>query len=465
MKIGFSRIDITPPLGIQMCGQLFEYRAKGIESNLYAAAMYLEDGANQVALISCDVLVISNEAAARIRAAVEKSSQIPAENVIVCATHTHSGPVTMDVFGMNENYEYILRMNKCIVEAVSRARADACDGQLRIAGDELPGYAFNRRFIMSDGTIETHPLKMDPHIVRPEGQDSKDLSVFYAADLTGAPLGAIVVFGCHATVMKRDNQLISSDFPGKVVEFVQGKLGNDVPVLFLQGPCGNICQVNPLDSSRREVGLEWAKKMGRTIGQRAVELIDNKTTDTVGPVRVLTKTINLPRRAIDPDLVDWANKHRSIEAETPFLSDYGAEIYGQIKKPKISLAELFRTPFWANFYANEIKTLEKYRRQQPEMPFTIKVTAQDNWAMVSLPCELFVVWNARICQESPFDFTSVVELANGWNGYIPAGEDFQRKGGYETKEVTSTLLVPGAGNMILEAVLELLEKAKNKKRR
>jgi len=461
MKIGFSRINITPPLGTLMCGQLFNYRSKGVESELFATAMCLDDGRSKVAFVSCDVVVISNKTAAEIRAKAEKAAPVSANDVIICTTHTHSGPITQDLFGMDADAGYITDLKNNVVEAVRQACENCRPADLFVAKGQLHGYAFNRRFVMSDGTIETHPLKLDPHIVRAEGPDSNDIRVLYAADEDGNAMGAAVVFGCHATVMPRDNELTSSDFPGKVANFISEQLGGDVPVLFLQGACGNICQVNPLDASRKELGLEWTKVMGKAIGQKALELIRKKKELASGPIRVLTETLEIPRRAIEPELVAWAERHKHIEADEPVLSDYGTELYGRIERPKVSLAELFKTPFFANFYANEIKTLQRYRAEQPKMPFTIKIIAQDNWAVVTLPCELFVEYSNAICEKSPFETTAVVELANGWNGYIPTKEAFSRKGGYETKEVTSTMLVPEAGDILLEKVLNMLKTANN----
>ena len=133
-------------------------------------------------------------------------------------------------------------------------------------------------------------------------------------------------------------------------------------------------------------------------------------------------------------------------------------MYGELPDNKVSLDDLFKTPFWANFYANEIKTLDRMRTKNQEMPFTIKIVSQDNWAMVFLPCELFVEWANLISEKSPFDFTSVVTLANGWNGYIPTTKAFERCGGYETKEVTSTMLVPEAGEIAASEIIETLER-------
>ena len=258
--------------------------------------------------------------------------------------------------------------------------------------------------------------------------------------------------------MERDNDRISSDYPGKVVSYISEKLGVDAETLFFQGASGNICQVNPFDKSRTEVGVEWAKTMGRAIGQRAVELIDNKSPVS-GNIRVITETITIPRRTVDPDLLAWANRHDEISPEIPDLSNYGVERFGTIKYPTVSLHELFKTPFWADFYKNEILTLEKLRADEPFLFLTLKVIAQDNWACAAIPCELFIELADEICAQSPFENTTVVELANGWNGYIPTKQAFDRKGGYETKEVTSTMLVPEAADMVLECIQAMLEKA------
>ncbi len=461
MKIGFSRVDITPPLNSLMCGQLFEYRSKGVESNLFASAMCIDDGQTPLLIVSCDVLMIMNEKCASICQKAFEATGVPADNIMVCTTHTHSGPYTIDVFGSSADPEYLEQMESGIIQALRQAFQSRKDSRLTIADGKLEGWAFNRRFQMSDGTIQTHPLKCDPHIVKAEGPDSTHLLVFSAEDADGKPMGTAIKFGCHATVMERSNELTSSDWPGKMSEFVANELGDGAVSLFLQGCCGNICQVNALDDSQTEVGVQWCEKMGKAVGQKALGMIKSQAVETEGPIRILTETIEIARRAIDPDLLEWAKKHKKIPAEIPQQVNYGAVRYDKIESPLMSLVQVFETAYWANMYANEIKALNKLHSEQPNMPLTLKVIAQDNWAMVALPAEVFVEWGELICEKSPFEHTCVVELANGWNGYIPTKEAFTRKGGYETKEVTSTMLVPEAGDMVVEAVLKMLNKARN----
>lgn len=462
MQIGFSQMDITPALGTRMAGQLMNYQAKGIESELFATAMCLKQGGVSVVFVSCDILLISNELATEIAGKAQKESGIPAENIILCATHTHSGPIVQDIFGMERDNRYVETLKSKILLCIHTAIQNSKEAVLYVSQGQAEGYAFNRRFLMSDGNIETHPLKGDPHIVKPEGPDSTNLDVFYACDTGEKPLGAAVVFGCHATVLERDNEMISSDYAGKVSSYVSSQLGGGIPVLFLQGASGNICQVNPLDTSRKEAGLEWAKIMGAGIGQKAMDGIQKQKMLAQGPLRVLTKQIQIPRRAVDPEILEWAYRHKEGDCELPVLSDYGTETYNTLKPPRVYLEQIFKTPFWADFYAKEIRTLERDRKRQPDMPLEIKVVAQDSWAMVTLPCELFVEWSLKVRENSPFEHTIVVELANGWNGYIPTRQAFERKGGYETKEVTSTMLIPEAGDMVLETVMEMLETVKNK---
>jgi hypothetical protein len=460
MNIGFSKIDITPPLGTRMAGQPMNYVAKGVESRLFATSMCLSHGSERIVLVSCDLVMLSNETISEITAKAEKQFSIPAESIILCVTHTHSGPITQAIFGMDADDSYLKQLNSNILLSIELSLKNCVPAEFYFTKAQLDGFAFNRRFIMSDGNIETHPLKGDPHIVKSEGPDSNDLSVFYACDINDVPLGAIVVFGCHATVMERDNELISSDYAGKVARYVSDKLGQNVPVLFLQGASGNICQVNPMDKSKREVGLGWTEVMGKAVGQKAIDVLNSKKKKASGSLRIFTETIEIPRRSVDPEILRWAKNYKDIDCEMPVLSDYGVEHFDEIKPPKVSLEQLFKTPYWANFYANEIRTLDKDKKKQPQMPLVIKVIAQDNWAMVTLPCELFVEWSEKIYAKSPFEYTTVVELANGWNGYIPTKVAFERKGGYETKDVTSTMLVPEAGEMVLKTVLDMLNEAK-----
>ena len=343
-----------------------------------------------------------------------------------------------------------------MLRSIKEASETAADADMFYSKDILKGWAFNRRFIMSDGTIETHPLKGNPHIISPEGPNSKYLHMLWAKNKGGKIIGGMIVFGCHATVMERNNKLISSDFPGKCTEYLDKKIG--APFLYFQSACGNICQVNPLAEANHEVGREWAVKMGVAIGDKVMANISKEGIPSGATSDIKSEILKIPRRKIPAELLQWANSCKKIAADIPDLSNYGAENYNHLPGGIFSLEAIFKSPFWANFYADEIKTRERDYNREPEMPFNIKVmTFGEKLAVIALPCELFIEWQNKIIQESPFPNTIVIELANGWNGYIPTLESFSRQGGYETKEVSSTMLIPEAGNIIEDAVVNMLK--------
>ena len=93
MEIGFARINITPPIGTQPGWEQFN----GIESEVFVRAMFVSDGKTEIMLISCGISGFSNEQAERLWKKIEAALDIPASNITICATHTHSGPPTSPV--------------------------------------------------------------------------------------------------------------------------------------------------------------------------------------------------------------------------------------------------------------------------------------------------------------------------------------------------------------------------------
>ena len=122
MRIGFSRIDTTPPIGTYLSGQLVSLPARSVESNLYAWAMYISDGETDVVFVSCDVLTIPNEMAQTVRKEADRLTGIPADNIVICATHTHSGPNTVPIFGMEADKDYIMDFKNGISKQYNKRR-------------------------------------------------------------------------------------------------------------------------------------------------------------------------------------------------------------------------------------------------------------------------------------------------------------------------------------------------------
>src|SRR2546422_2900576 len=97
LKIGAAEIDITPPVGHRMAGYFDERLATGVHDPLKAKAIVIEQGREQIALVFCDLVGLSLNVTTNARAQASQKTGIPVKNIVMCATHSHTGPLFDDV--------------------------------------------------------------------------------------------------------------------------------------------------------------------------------------------------------------------------------------------------------------------------------------------------------------------------------------------------------------------------------
>ena len=122
-----------------------ERRVEGVRQPTAARALVLQLGDVQVALISLDLAGASDEVARRIQQQVALATQIPAANVRVCSTHTHSMPAFLYLrqWGAIPT-DYMSTVENKAVEAVKLAQADLAPTKLLIGKSRAIGGNFNR---------------------------------------------------------------------------------------------------------------------------------------------------------------------------------------------------------------------------------------------------------------------------------------------------------------------------------
>src|ERR1041384_6123744 len=98
-RVGAALTDITPPLGIPLAGYYHERGADGVLDPLYSKALVIESGGERVAVVTLDLLTIKREITDRSRGTIEKIIGIKAGNIMISATHAHTGPVLADSEG------------------------------------------------------------------------------------------------------------------------------------------------------------------------------------------------------------------------------------------------------------------------------------------------------------------------------------------------------------------------------
>lgn len=132
MKIGYYKVDITPSFSVEISGYGFYLKRKseGIHDPLFAKSIYLNDGENEILIISCDLIGINREEIVKIREEIERETKIPFYNIIISSTHTHSGPSTLYLEGLGKiNRKYMNFLERKIVECGIKAKVNSSKGE------------------------------------------------------------------------------------------------------------------------------------------------------------------------------------------------------------------------------------------------------------------------------------------------------------------------------------------------
>jgi len=445
LEAGVAVTDITPPLGYRMSGYFRERLSTGVLNPLHAKALVLQQGDARAALVFCDIIGLPRHVSSRARDLAAQRTGIPAKNILVAATHTHTGPL---YFGALRNYlheravashgedpcekaDYPSELAVHIAEAVEKANAEMRPMQLQAGVARQQGLSFNRRFHMKSGPVRFNPGVLNPDIVRPAGPIDPDVGIVVLRDVTGDTVpAALVNFALHLDTV--GGTKYAADYPYYLEQSLRRRLGEDFTLCFGTGTCGDI---NHIDVTRKErLKTEY---IGRTLGETIAATLDELKVADAPSLAVRRAVVEVPMQSFSPEEVERAGQNiRKVGTrELSFLE--------QVKAYKILAVQ------W---------------RGGGTIPLEVQVfRLSDSVAVVGLPGEVFVDLGLAIKKASPFATTLVIELCQDAPGYIPTRKAFA-EGSYET---VNSRIAPGGGELMAEAAIRLLKELDpaNRKRR
>lgn len=440
LQIGYAEVNYTPRIGLNLVGNYRgnDYASRGIHDSLYGKAMVAK-GSNgeKIAILSVDICYIPKESVDMMREHIASNSDIKAENILIHATHTHSGPESE--LDAPEAKEYLQKAANAVYEA-SKNLAPA---ELSVGCSKEERISHNRRLKAVDGTTHMVWEKFEPGYIEKSlgGKDPEVITM--SIEKEGKVVNSIVNFGCHPTTLTGNNWNYSADYPGYLTESMQKVMGKDFGVLFLNAPNGNVTQVD------HKVGFldtyQECQRIGYLLGVAAMEAMRNsKPVSGSGTIKVSREQVPIKKMTITDEQYAWAKKvMKRVEKEgMPELQPDGIpnELYAK---------------WWMEMYdvQNEIDKLEVMVMQIGEV------------AIVGLPGEMFNEFGIYIKKNSPYENTIVVNLANGNYRYFPTEVSFSQgpEGflpmitGYETTPGT-TIYDIGAGEKLTKSAVKQLEK-------
>jgi neutral ceramidase len=436
MRLGVDVVAITPTNPVDMGGYAArEGPSIGVHDPLTARTLVVEIDGCRLALVAADLIGFPREQARRVRERAAVLGGLSPANVMLAATHTHSGPLPFDAPGLGGKADrpYATWLEEELARSVERAAGRLKPVCFGWASAAVEGVGAIRRAV-------TPPENEDPAAVLDAGK----VTVIAFSDPDG-PLQAVLMhYACHPTVLGPQNRLISADLFGAARSALAQRMGGGVPVVAVNGACGDVST----RFTRRAQSFAEVERLGERLAASAYDALQRVKCWSLFPETCLVASdvVTLPTRAL-PSMAEAVEALQQTAATWQALqmaTDNGAPVdHGQLRLARTALegaqvqVELVRAGGGA--------LLE----EQAELTAWLL----GNCGLVSVPGELFSSLGEAVAAGSGLDACLVVGYANGLIGYIPDLAAFGA-GGYE---VLSTHLAPQAGSVLVERAVRMLQ--------
>jgi len=231
LMVGARREIITPPVGAMLMGYAPARAAEAVHDDLAVTAIALARNKTQALLISADVCVIKDPQSTQFRTRVAEATGVPFSNIILAATHTHSGPAMRGTPGgadLDEGYLATIfepQLVKAAVQATSALRP----ARMGVA-TSLSDVGVNRRQIDPSGQVRLGQ--------NPWGCCDPTMTVISFRAMDGTPIANLIHYGAHCTGAGA-NPEITRDWAGPMVDRLATESGA-LTVFFngAEGDCG-----------------------------------------------------------------------------------------------------------------------------------------------------------------------------------------------------------------------------------
>ena len=439
---GAAVSNITPKLGTSMNGGFQDQTAKDIHDELYARCVVLDDGKTRLAIVVADLCMVPREVLDAAKARAHAMTDIPVANMMMSATHTHSAGTAGAVFQSEPEKGYVAFLSERIADAVVRANNNLAPARIGWGVGHEPTQVFNRRWKMKPGTAITNPFGGtdqvmtnpgigNPRLLEPAGPIDPAVPLISVQSPDGYPIALLANYSLHYVGGTGPGE-ISADYYGMFAERMEELLGSGKPdqpfvAMMSNGTSGDINNINFLNAHPSLAPYGRMQLVANVLASEAYKVLQNIQYHDWVSLDVQQEEISL-----------------GVRRPTSKELKRAKEIISKAKGPVMLSRE--------EVYARETVLMAGY----PEtVPLILQAFRLGDLAMTAIPCEVFVEIGLELKQKSPFKPTFNIQLANGYNGYLPTPEH-HKLGGYETWRARSSYLEVNASEKITETLFGLL---------
>jgi len=425
---GAAKTVITPPVGVDLSG--FSGRktpSQGVHDDLMAGALCLEAG-QVILLTTADLIGLDQGTVTEVRQTIAERTEVPAENVMITCSHTHSGPAMpcLPFMGRSDS-AYIEDLKRKLADVAIEAWERRTPASWGVGRQEVL-VGINRREL-SRGNIVLGRNQ--------EGPTAPYVDVLRVDRDSGEPMAIWMCHPAHAVTLGSNNLLISADWPGYAQRAVE-RMYPGALALFAQGCCGNI-------NSEPRGTFEIAEEQGERLAQAVRTASEAIKTEMTADIAVGSEILQLP--LFDPPSPEEASatlaRMKREREEKWREANHGM---------RISLDGVVG-------WAERILELAEAGATGMTVDFEVQAVCMDDFGIVGLPGEVFVEYALQVDRDSPCRLTAVPAYTNGNVGYVPTADAY-REGGYEVETAIryygTTMPKPECEQMILGAAQRLL---------
>jgi hypothetical protein len=401
MRIGFGKVDITPRVGVELCGfgPFLNRHSIAVRDRLWSRAMAVECDGQIAVVVSNDLVQLYRPHVVRIRELVQEATRLAPQQVMVHCTHTHSGPVTGTLNGWGDpDAPYLEILPGRIAQAVIEAVGNLQEATLSHAEVPCEGIGLNREWDRDAPPLE-EVLREDWRPALPELTDTT-CQVLAARTSSGELLGFASYFGCHPVVCCAASRYVSGDFVGVATNLVEREHPGAVG-LFLQGAQGDVnsCVVHKTEQESLLALDVIAGRYARSVRQGIAEA-QQLAVDTV---RWASHEVSFSRREVDLDWVRGKLAEQEAILYAPGASDEDATVR------------------MAAVYARGFRTfLEAMQAGRSlEVPTEIQGLRLGPLAVLGGPFEIFQAIKNDVRRQARAPLSMVLGLTDDQLGYAP----------------------------------------------
>ena len=438
LKVGFARIDITPPLGVTLKGYYRTRVCDGVLDPLEINAIAFDDGNKKAVVMSIDNLGINQSTCLELRERIAEATGLSPEAVYLHCTHTHLAPAVSAIMGLagfitEEDHQYAPWFKKRAVDVAVMALDDLAPATAYYTTAEAKDISFIRRYQMKDGTFRTNPGWQNPDIDHALGTpDETATLVFFKRE--EKPEIAIAHFQTHPDVISGNK--VSADWPGFVRRTYERLVENSRCACFV-GAQGDTNHIDVRLTKAEGRGYPRSRYMGEKI---AYSLIANRPLAK----RMEKETVSFGMKHI------MAKHNKGRPEEIPEAQRI-AKIYRETGDRDRAVEGLNVTNMSATTVVAKACRIVDLMDREDERELYLSAVAVGDLVFAGIPGEPFTDIGRAIKEASPYAVTLPDCNTNGKEGYYPT--EFS-EGSYEA---ATSRFVAETARQIVEGMTELIK--------